>query len=143
MLGWLLTQLRILLRLASAPNVDAALRSERIWPQAREGVFRRALKNSDRSHWERCLEQAGRIDRMVVAKDRVLVVDYKSDAVPAGTVSEIPASYLTQVGLYAHVASQLFPELGVQAGILWTSLESLMIIPPAALRDAVSAFTMR
>jgi len=86
---------------------------------------------------------AGRIDRMVVAKDRVLVVDYKSDAVPAGTVSEIPASYLTQVGLYAHVASQLFPELGVQAGILWTSLESLMIIPPAALRDAVSAFTMR
>jgi ATP-dependent helicase/nuclease subunit A len=86
---------------------------------------------------------AGRIDRMVVANDRVLVVDYKSDAVPAGSVSEVPATYLTQVGLYAHVASQLFPELGVQAGILWTSLESLMIIPPATLRDAVSAFTMR
>ncbi|MDR3475423.1 MAG: double-strand break repair helicase AddA [Devosia sp.] len=86
---------------------------------------------------------AGRIDRIVVAKGRVLVVDYKSDAVPAGTVSEVPASYLTQVGLYAYVASQLFPGLAVEAGILWTNLESLMILPVAALRDAVSAFTMR
>ncbi len=68
MLGWLLTQLRLLLRVASAPNVDAGLRSERIWPQARESLFRRALKNSDRAHWERCLAQAGRIDR--IAKGR-------------------------------------------------------------------------
>jgi ATP-dependent helicase/nuclease subunit A len=78
-----------------------------------------------------------------VANGRVLVVDYKSDAVPARTVPEVPASYLMQVGLYAYVASQLFPGLTVEAGILWTSLESLMILPAAALRDAVSAFTMR
>ena len=86
---------------------------------------------------------AGRIDRILVAKDHVLVVDYKSDAVPAGTLSEVPASYQMQVGLYAHVASQLFPELAVRAGILWTNMESLMILPSSALRDAVSAFTMR
>ncbi len=64
LLGWLLMQLRLLLRLASAPNVDSALRSERIWPAAREGLFKRALKNGDRAHWERCLAQAGRIDAM-------------------------------------------------------------------------------
>ena len=86
---------------------------------------------------------AGRIDRILVAEDHVLVVDYKSDAFPPGTASEVPASYVMQVGLYAHVASQLFPELAVQAGILWTNLESLMILPSSALRDAVSAFTMR
>jgi ATP-dependent helicase/nuclease subunit A len=86
---------------------------------------------------------AGRIDRIVVAKGHVTVVDYKSDAIPPGTASEVPASYLTQVGLYAYVASQLFPKLVVRAGILWTSMESLMILPPATLRDAVSAFTMR
>ncbi|NCT68279.1 MAG: DNA polymerase III subunit delta [Rhodanobacteraceae bacterium] len=68
LLGWLLTQLRLLLRLASAPNVDAALRNERIWPQAREGLFRRALKSAGREHWERCLAQAGRID--AIAKGR-------------------------------------------------------------------------
>jgi len=86
---------------------------------------------------------AGRIDRLVVANGRLLVVDYKSDAVPPGTPSEVPASYLTQVGLYAHVASQLFPGLGVDAGILWTTMESLMILPDGLLRDATLAFTMR
>lgn len=68
LLGWMLMQLRLLLRLASAQNVDSALRSERIWPAAREGMFKRALKNGDRAHWERCLNQAGRIDR--IAKGR-------------------------------------------------------------------------
>ena len=69
LLGWMLNQLRLLLRLASAASVDSALRNERIWPQSREGLFRRALKNSDRAHWERCLEQAGRIDRIVKGRD--------------------------------------------------------------------------
>jgi len=69
LLGWLLMQLRLLLRLASvAGSVDAALRSERIWPASRESLFRRALKAGDRAHWERCLSQAGRIDR--IAKGR-------------------------------------------------------------------------
>jgi ATP-dependent helicase/nuclease subunit A len=86
---------------------------------------------------------AGRIDRMVVANGEVTVVDYKSDANPPGTVSEVPASYVTQVGLYAYVASQLFPKLVVRTGILWTSMESLMILPPDMLRDAASAFTIR
>ncbi|GAA0720670.1 DNA polymerase III subunit delta [Dokdonella soli] len=65
LLGWVLMQLRLLLRLASAgTNLDAALRSERIWPASREALFRRALKSGDRAHWERCLAQAGRIDAM-------------------------------------------------------------------------------
>lgn len=68
MLGWLLTQLRMLARIAAASSADAALRSERIWPASRESLIRRALKGGDRSHWEACLQQAGRIDR--IAKGR-------------------------------------------------------------------------
>jgi DNA polymerase-3 subunit delta len=68
MLGWVLTQLRLLQRLASATSIDSALRGERIWPAAREGLFRRALKSGNREHWEHCLAQAGRIDR--IAKGR-------------------------------------------------------------------------
>lgn len=68
MLGWLLTQLRMLARISAASNADAALRSERIWPAARESLIRRAVKAGDRSHWEACLQQAGRIDR--IAKGR-------------------------------------------------------------------------
>jgi DNA polymerase-3 subunit delta len=68
LLGWVLTQLRALLRLSAAgANLAAAFQSERIWP-ARQALFRRALKSGDRAHWERCLAQAGRIDR--IAKGR-------------------------------------------------------------------------
>src|SRR5690606_20130583 len=63
---------------------------------------------------------AGRIDRLVVAPDRVLIVDYKADARPPATPEAVPAAYLTLLGLYALVATQLFPGRPVQAAILWT-----------------------
>ncbi|WP_395683761.1 DNA polymerase III subunit delta [Dokdonella sp.] len=82
LLGWMLTQLRLLLRLASASSVDAALRNERIWPQSREGLFRRAVKNADRAHWERCLEQAGRIDRIVKGRDELTPIYFTVGKLP-------------------------------------------------------------
>ena len=86
---------------------------------------------------------AGRIDRLVAGPDRVLIVDYKSDARVPATAADIPAAYVTQLGLYALVAGQLFPGVRVEAAILWTSLESLMNLPPAALAERVTGFTMR
>ncbi|MFI4969507.1 MAG: DNA polymerase III subunit delta [Lysobacterales bacterium] len=71
LLGWLLLQLRLLLRLAAAPDADAALRSERIWPASREGLFKRALRNGERAYWERCLDQAGRIERIAKGRDEL------------------------------------------------------------------------
>jgi len=69
LLGWILMQLRALVRLSSAgANLGTALRSEHIWPAARETLFRHALKVGGRAHWERCLAQVGRIDR--IAKGR-------------------------------------------------------------------------
>lgn len=86
---------------------------------------------------------AGRIDRLVVTPDRVTVVDFKSDANPPGSPADVPAAYVTQLGLYALVASQLFPRHEVAGAILWTSLESLLELPREALVGAASAFTMR
>jgi DNA polymerase-3 subunit delta len=63
LLGWLLNQLQLMARLATAPNAAQAFRNERIWP-AREGLYRRALQRADRGHWERCLAQAARVDRL-------------------------------------------------------------------------------
>jgi ATP-dependent helicase/nuclease subunit A len=85
---------------------------------------------------------AGRIDRLVVEPDRVLLVDYKSDAEAANSASEVARGYLTQMGLYAQIAGQLFPSRTIEAGILWTSLESLMILPRDRLRQAISSFTI-
>jgi ATP-dependent helicase/nuclease subunit A len=86
---------------------------------------------------------SGRIDRLVVDDSTVLVVDYKSDAKAARSVAEVPGNYLTQVGLYALVATQLFPGRTVQGAILWTELELLMNLPSQVLEAARADFTLR
>jgi DNA polymerase-3 subunit delta len=76
LLGWVLRELRVLLRLSGAgASLAAAFRNERIWP-AREGIYRRALKSADEAHWERCLAQAARID--CIAKGQYLDAGGKS-----------------------------------------------------------------
>jgi DNA polymerase-3 subunit delta len=64
LLGWLLNQLQLLARLANARgNPAAAFKAERIWP-AREALYRKALARADRAHWDACLIQAARVDRI-------------------------------------------------------------------------------
>jgi len=86
---------------------------------------------------------AGRIDRLVVTKDSVLVVDFKSDAAVPDGPEAVPPAYLTQLGLYALVARQLFPGWRVETAILWTSLESLMFLPEVLTSRAAAAFTLK
>ncbi len=85
----------------------------------------------------------GRVDRLVVQPGRVLIVDFKSDANPAPSAAEVNPAYVTQLGLYALVANQLFPGHRVEAAILWTSLEKLVDLPREALAEATRGFTMR
>jgi ATP-dependent helicase/nuclease subunit A len=85
----------------------------------------------------------GRIDRLVIDEAGVTVVDYKSDASVPGGPGDVPGNYVTQLGLYALVAGQLFPGRDVRASILWTRLESLMNLPPELLAVGAKGFTMR
>lgn len=85
----------------------------------------------------------GRIDRIVVNPNSVLLVDFKSDADPVMEPDRVKPAYLQQLGLYALVAGQLFPDRQVEAAILWTSLESLLKLPSAALAEAAGGFTIR
>ncbi|HEX5962073.1 MAG TPA: DNA polymerase III subunit delta [Rhodanobacteraceae bacterium] len=78
MLGWLLNQLDLALRLASAPDFAAAVRNEHGMWGDRPAVFSGALKRASRgnAHWRRCLVECARIDRM--AKGRTLDAEGKA-----------------------------------------------------------------
>ena len=108
-------------------------------PDSRAEVpfFAEALKGSEP------IRIIGRVDRLVVQPGRVLIVDFKSDANPAATAEQINPAYVTQLGLYALVAGQLFPSHRVEAAILWTSLEKLVDLPRDVLAEATRNFTMR
>ncbi len=71
MMGWLLNQLELALRLASADDFASAARAEyNFWP-ARQRLFANALKRAGRGagHWERCVAWCARIDRMAKGRE--------------------------------------------------------------------------
>ena len=71
----------------------------------------------------------GRIDRLTVTDDHVLIVDYKtSRTVPEG-VGDVPDAYIGQLAYYRRILGQIYPAKTVEAGLLWTSGPVLMTIP--------------
>jgi DNA polymerase-3 subunit delta len=69
LMGWLVNQLQLALRLANAPDLAAQIRAEHLW-QARETLFRQVLRRAPREHWLQCLARASRIDRMVKGREQ-------------------------------------------------------------------------
>jgi DNA polymerase-3 subunit delta len=69
LMGWLVNQLQLALRLANAPDLAAQARAERLWP-AREQLFRKALRRAPREHWLACLTRASRIDRIAKGREQ-------------------------------------------------------------------------
>ncbi len=69
LMGWLVNQLQMALRLANARDFAAQARIERLWP-AREQLFRKALRSAPRDHWLACLARAARIDRMAKGREQ-------------------------------------------------------------------------
>ena len=80
----------------------------------------------------------GSIDRLVIDDDRVLIVDYKSNAVIPSGPDRVPEGILRQLGAYAHLVGQIYPERRVETAVLWTRGPILMPIDPEIVRSALS-----
>ncbi len=62
----------------------------------------------------------GLVDRLVVAGDRVLVVDFKTNRAVPAVVADTPAHYLRQMAAYRAVLRQIFPQKRVSCALIWT-----------------------
>jgi ATP-dependent helicase/nuclease subunit A len=85
---------------------------------------------------------AGSIDRLVIWPDRVLVIDYKSNALVPSIPAEVPDGILRQLGAYAHVLGQVYPDRRIETAILWTRQPQLMSIHPDIVRAALARTTI-
>lgn len=72
---------------------------------------------------------AGRIDRLVFHSDQLILVDYKSDARPAKKPGDVRPVYLQQLGSYARILKDIYPNRTIRACLLWTADCTLMDIP--------------
>ncbi len=85
----------------------------------------------------------GRIDRLIIGPERVLVVDFKTDARPPASAKETPPGYLAQLACYRIALAALYPDHVVDTAILWTAGPALMPLDRETLDRAIANFTLR
>ena len=85
---------------------------------------------------------AGTIDRLLIAPDRVLIIDYKSNTVVPDRPEAVPEGVLRQLGAYAHMLAQVYPDRAIETAVLWTRTPRLMSIDPEIVRAALARTTI-
>ncbi|VTZ28088.1 hypothetical protein MPC1_7640001 [Methylocella tundrae] len=86
---------------------------------------------------EKSIEIIGRIDRLGIAGDDVLVADFKTGA-PCAT-ADIPARYLMQMALYRAVLAPLWPAKRLRMLLIWTDGPLVATLDDALLDGALAA----
>jgi len=78
---------------------------------------------------------AGKVDRLLVTPERVLVVDYKSARRPPSTCEEVPQGTLRQMAAYQAALEAIYPGRTVECALLYTQVPLLIALPPEALAE--------
>ncbi|MBW3617188.1 MAG: double-strand break repair helicase AddA [Proteobacteria bacterium] len=82
---------------------------------------------------------SGRVDRLVVGPDRVLVVDYKTNRTAPASIEAADPAYLDQMAVYTAVLREVFPGRRVEAALLWTDGPRLMPVPEPLVEQRLAA----
>ena len=75
----------------------------------------------------------GRIDRLAVTPEEVLILDYKTNRPAPATESEVPDIYLRQMALYRAGAARVFPGRRIVCGLVFTDGPRLLRLSDAAM----------
>ena len=76
---------------------------------------------------------SGQVDRLLVAGDAVLIVDFKTNRPPPSRAEDVPSLYLAQLAAYRAALRSIYPGRAVRCLLLWTDGPRLMELPEAAL----------
>ena len=84
------------------------------------------------------LAASGRVDRLRIEPDRVLVVDFKTNRPAPATIEAVDPAYILQMAVYAAVLRAVFPGRRVEAALVWTDGPRLTPIPEAVMAQALA-----
>jgi len=71
---------------------------------------------------------SGQIDRVLIRKDDILIVDYKTNRPPPMHEEDVSPVYIRQMRAYADALRKIYPKKKVRAALLWTDGARLMEI---------------
>ncbi|MGK7650953.1 double-strand break repair helicase AddA [Roseovarius sp. B08] len=80
----------------------------------------------------------GAIDRLIVTPEKILAVDFKTNAVVPDTPQNVPSGLLRQMGAYAHALQQIYPGRTIETALLWTRTATLMPLPHDLVTQALA-----
>jgi ATP-dependent helicase/nuclease subunit A len=86
----------------------------------------------------------GRIDRLAVTRESVLIADFKTGAPPSAG-QDAPGNYVRQLAIYCSLLKRIYPGRAMRTLLVWTETGTIQEIAPerldAALKTATRAVT--
>ena len=76
---------------------------------------------------------SGQIDRLLIAPDRIVIADFKTNDPAPTAVSGVPDAYVAQLAIYRALIAGIVPDRPVEAWLVWTAVPDIMAIPPERL----------
>jgi len=80
---------------------------------------------------------SGRIDRVVVDKKIIKILDFKTNRLPPVSVDGVPEDYLRQVAIYRTLLEKIYNNQNIECMIIWTNGPTLMVLDKQLLSGYV------
>ena len=81
---------------------------------------------------------SGRIDRLTVLDDRVVILDYKTNRVPPQSPERIPFAHRAQLAIYREILAPLYPGRRIDCVLVYTENASIQTLTEEALALALA-----
>ncbi len=81
---------------------------------------------------------SGRVDRLLVTPERILVADFKTNRPSPDRIEDADPGYITQIAIYVAVLRAIFPGRRVEAALVWTDGPKLTPVPENMMSAALS-----
>ena len=81
---------------------------------------------------------SGRVDRLAVLEDRVVILDYKTNRVPPATLEAIPFAHKAQLAIYREILAPLYPGKRIDCVLVYSEDATVHTLTEPVLRSALA-----
>lgn len=85
----------------------------------------------------------GRVDRLIIHDDRLMIIDYKTDRPAPVEANEVDLPYLVQMAAYRAVLQRLYPDRPVRCALLYTDGPHLIELEGEAMSESLNRVESR
>ncbi|MCK8781804.1 double-strand break repair helicase AddA [Rhizobium sp. NTR19] len=81
---------------------------------------------------------SGRIDRLVVTDDRVIVLDYKTNRTPPRDAEQVPLAHRAQLAIYREILRPLYPGKDIECLLVYTETGGVISLSPELMARSLA-----